>query len=389
MIKAFQEGKDIYSTIASLTYNLPYEECLEFNPVTGAYQPDGKARRGEAKVLVLGINYGMSVVTIAESLFGKDDTMSQDDKVKKAQEIYDAVLNAFPALRTFMLQSQKRANEVGYTETILGRRRHIPDMQLPSFQFVPMKGYVNPDVDPLDPSTLDNKDAIPQRIIDKLTDEFNSYKYFGQVVKRTRELADEKIKVINNSKKIQEASRQVVNSIVQGSAAEMTKMALLRVTSDPQWRNIGGRIITVIHDEILAEVPIDEYEEASKIISDCMEGAGSFLPFPINCDVAISLRWNGLEYPCPYTEPKNLDNLSEDEIKWLQYMLCECEYILPVYKNEKGEKPEGDAAVGVNGIMSQEVRDCIIDYKNRYNIVEDQKFIQHIKTKVIEGRISK
>lgn len=54
MIKAFKEGKDIYATIAGLSFNLPYEKCLEFHPETHEYQPDGKARRGEAKTIVLG-----------------------------------------------------------------------------------------------------------------------------------------------------------------------------------------------------------------------------------------------------------------------------------------------------------------------------------------------
>lgn len=54
MLKAFSEGKDIYATIASLAFKLPYEKCLEFHPETHEYQPDGKARRGEAKFIVLG-----------------------------------------------------------------------------------------------------------------------------------------------------------------------------------------------------------------------------------------------------------------------------------------------------------------------------------------------
>lgn len=54
MIQSFKDGKDIYATIASLAFNLPYEKCLEFHPQTGEYQPDGKARRGEAKTIVLG-----------------------------------------------------------------------------------------------------------------------------------------------------------------------------------------------------------------------------------------------------------------------------------------------------------------------------------------------
>lgn len=54
MIQAFQEGKDIYAAIASAAFNVPYENCLEFHPETHEYQPDGKARRGEAKTILLG-----------------------------------------------------------------------------------------------------------------------------------------------------------------------------------------------------------------------------------------------------------------------------------------------------------------------------------------------
>ena len=137
-------------------------------------------------------------------------------KTKKAQAIYDAVLEAFPNLKKLMHDAQAHARKYGYVETILGRRRHIPDMQLPEFEFKPMKGYINPDVDPLDISTLSNSDQIPQRIVDELTKEFKGYKYFGQIVKRTKELAEEHIRVINNRSKIQDASRQCVNSIIQG-----------------------------------------------------------------------------------------------------------------------------------------------------------------------------
>lgn len=54
MIETFKNGKDIYATIASIAFNMPYEECLEFHPETHEYQPEGKARRSVAKVLVLG-----------------------------------------------------------------------------------------------------------------------------------------------------------------------------------------------------------------------------------------------------------------------------------------------------------------------------------------------
>lgn len=54
MIESFQQGRDIYGSIASIAFNMPYEKCLEFHPETGEYQSDGKARRSEAKTIVLG-----------------------------------------------------------------------------------------------------------------------------------------------------------------------------------------------------------------------------------------------------------------------------------------------------------------------------------------------
>lgn len=162
------------------------------------------------------ICYGRSVVTIADQLYGKDKTMTDEEKVKKAQNVFDSVLNAFPQLRSLMFSAQETAKKKGYVETILGRRRHIPDMTLPEFEFVPTKGYVNPDVDPLDVNTLHLKDKIPDRIVAQLKAEFARYKYFGQIAKRTKELYEEGIKVINNRQKITDASRKCVNSIVQG-----------------------------------------------------------------------------------------------------------------------------------------------------------------------------
>ena len=54
MLDAFIHGRDIYATIASIAFGVPYEECLEFHPQTHEYQPEGKQRRGVGKVLVLG-----------------------------------------------------------------------------------------------------------------------------------------------------------------------------------------------------------------------------------------------------------------------------------------------------------------------------------------------
>lgn len=388
MVDAFKHNKDIYSTIASLAFHKSYEDCLEFfvdenGNKTEEVNREGKERRGQAKSIVLGILYGRSTKTIGDQLFGGNKQMTDDEKTGEAQKIYDAVLTAFPNLKALMMKAQGDARRQGYVETILGRRRHIPDMQLPPFEFKAGKGYVNPDIDPLDPSTLQNKNEIPERIIKQLEKEFASYKYYGQIVKATKRLDEQHIRVINNSRKITDASRQCVNSIIQGSAADLTKMAMLKVFNNSEWHELGARVLLPVHDELIAEVPIRNAERAAEILGAMMSSAGNFLPFPISCDVDITHKWYGLSYPCSYDTPEELSSdtsfgsLPENQIKWIQYHLFECEYTLPVYKDKDGKKPIGDAALGVNGVWSQESEDALNDYLSKYRVSSDN-FVDNI-----------
>lgn len=655
MIQAFKDGKDVYAAIASIAFNVPYEQCLEFHPETHEYQPEGKARRGEAKTILLGILYGRSIPSIADQLYGERDDMSDEEKVKGAQHVFDSVMKSFPGLRNLTIQSQEMAKQLGYVTTILGRRRHLPDMQLPEFDFRAMPGYVNPDVDPLDITTLQNSAEIPERIVNQLKKEFAGFKYYGQVVTRTKELAEEKIRVINNHKKIQDATRQCVNCVdmkteiltksgwktaatvnkgdeiwsynietgqlesdvvkekhtykksfeivhfesecfdamatmdhrwvmtsdsglsfantrtfdnnggniqccglqtayecdvpdvylqvlglligtddtdnldsliertgdtfqhtkidlprwlsatklasgahlthqfinslstnqarmilewiwkskdrvpwigtialpkhpklggllnhlcvmagvmnyynqetgafkihdtdtieiypykqfreevkgvwcvttnnetwvarrngttfitgnsrVQGSAADQTKMAILLLENNEEWKAIGGRLLAPVHDELIAEVPIQYAEEGGRLLSSLMVQAADFLPFPSKCDVETSYRWYGLSYPCPYTRPQDVDTKEEDEVRWIQYHLFECEYLLPVFKDEQGNKPKGDAAKGISGRVSEEYDLAIVDYCRRFN-VDRSKFLDDIERRVHYG----
>ena len=396
MQQAFKDGRDIYAEIASVSFGVPYENCLEFHPVTHEYQPDGKMRRSEAKTVLLGICYGRSVITVADQLYGHDASLSDKEKIAKAQHVFDSVMNALPGLRGLTTYSSQFATKYGYVETILGRRRHIPDMQLPEFEFRPMDGYVNPDVDPLDINTLEDKSDIPERIRQTLLKEFQGFKYFGQIVKRTKELEREyKIRVINNRARIEEARRKTVNSRVQGSAADQTKLAILMVENDVDWKKLGGRLLVPVHDELIAEVPIDSWEEGGNLLSSLMVKAADFLPFPSKCDVETTFRWYGLPYPCPYKAPEslifssdnfsNLYELDENEISWVQYCLVECEYLLPVIRDENGNKPNGIAAKGVNGVVTNEMKDCMLAYLEKYQITGDE-FLAHIESVVFTGR---
>lgn len=382
MLESFQTGRDIYASIASLAFNKPYEECLEFHPVTHEAQPEGKARRGEAKTILLGITYGRAIPSIADQLYGKRKDMSDEEKIKAAQKVYDSVLNAFPGIRTLMIASQKYATEHGYVETILGRRRHIPEMQLPEFEFTALKGYVNPDVDPLDVNTLQNKSDIPERIKEALLKEFKGYKYFGQIARRTKELYDQGIQVINNRSKIGDGSRKVLNSIIQGSAADMTKLAMLKLTNCEEWNQIGGRILISVHDELICEVPIEHWKRGGELLSQMMVEAGSFLPFSVKCDVTTTLRWYGEEYPIAFTKPQSFDTVEPDEVKWIQCCLREMEYLLPVYPGPDGKDPIGDAAHGINGVVSDEYDAAIQDYI-RTREITPEKFIETIEKEVL------
>lgn len=386
MIKTFQDGRDIYAGIASLSFDVPYEKCLEFHPDTGEYQPDGKARRSEAKTVLLGILYGRAIPSISEQLYGKRDDMTDDEKIKAAQKVYDSVLKSFPGVKALMKNAKEFAREHGYVETILGRRRHIPEMRLPEYEFSAMKGYVNPDVDPLDVTTLKNSSDIPDRVKQALYKELKSYKYFGQVAARIKDLYEnEHIKVHNNKKKIQDGERECVNSIVQGSASDQTKMAMLMLVNDERWKRIGGRILIPIHDELLVEVPMEAMEEGGEILSGDMCEAANFLPFPSKCDVTTTIRWYGEEFPCRYTKPQSVDTEVDDEVKWMQWHFREMEYILPVFKEPDGSKPKGDPAHGINGIITDEYKEIISNYLETRHISKEE-FVDFIDDEVLYGR---
>ena len=334
----------------------------------------------------------MSVPSIAELVFGDRDDMTEDQKLKEAQTIQDQLVKNLPVLQQCITGAQARAAKCGYTETILGRRRHFPDMQLPRYEFVPEKGYMNPDVDPLDPETMKNKDQIPQRIVDALKKEFAGYKYYGLVVKRTKELKEQHIKVINNNYKIEAAKREVFNAIIQGSAAELTKMAMLKLENDPEWTRIGGRLLIPVHDELIAEVPFEYREKGAEVLSRCMQDAGYFFPFPLTCDVETTFRWYGLgvDEVLSYDRPETLnkDVLTESNIRWIQCMLVENEYILPKFNTPDGKKPQGIEAEGVNGVWTEDIDKCIADYRQRYRLVSDEAWIDHISRKVFTGRFN-
>lgn len=282
MIKAYQEGKDLYAEIASLSFNTTYDNCLEFRP-DGTTNPEGKNRRSQAKSILLGVLYGRGVPSIAEQL---------GTTTKKAQAIKDSVFTGFPAIEQFEQDSLCMAEDLGYVTTLWGRKRRLPDMTLPDYEFT--WSDTKESDDPLD--FADNQpEDVPDAIIDKYMRKLSNC-WGSQKRKIFEEANREGIWIVDNTKKKDDASRQCVNARIQGSAADMTKLAMIKINNDSRLKELGFRILIPIHDELLVECPKENAKECAERFAYLMsEAPGEKFTIPINCDVAISDRWYGEE----------------------------------------------------------------------------------------------
>ena len=202
MIEAYKNGKDLYASIASLAFNKPYEECLEFRP-DGTTNKEGKERRSQAKSILLGILYGRGINSVAEQLHTTKT---------KAQQIQDKVFKGFPAIKQFEDDTIEMAETYGFVTTFWGRKRRLPEMQLPEFEFKWKPGYG--DVDPLSFDVEYNETEVPEE-----TQKYYIAKMRKNPYKKKKvyeEAANEGIIITDNGGKIADATRQCVNSRIQG-----------------------------------------------------------------------------------------------------------------------------------------------------------------------------
>lgn len=287
MLQAYLEGKDLYATIASKIYKMPYDECKEFR-ADGTVNPDGKARRTSVKPVLLGLMYGRGVPSIAEQM--KIST-------QEAQKIIDDFYAEFPKVKEFVDFAQTFARDYGFVETAWGRKRRLSDMQLPPIEIKPcIKSYS----DNFDPFAFDATESIPQD--DYVPDEV--YRKYYTLLNRARgrqqqqkvkELAEQEGYTIKDNRGfIEDAKRQCVNSIIQGSAADMTKLTMIKIFNDEELNRLGYKLIIPVHDEVLGICP----RENAKAVRDRLEYImvhivdGKF-KIPMKCDIEVTERWYG------------------------------------------------------------------------------------------------
>ena len=278
MLQAYREGKDLYAEIASLSFNTTYENCLEFRP-DGTTNKEGKERRSQAKSILLGVLYGRGVPSIAEQL-GTD--------VKKAQKIKDSVFKGFPAIEQFEQDSKRMAEELGYVTTLWGRKRRLPSMLLPDYEFKWSEaGPVDDDLLDFDEEVVEVPEAKQRYYRQKLAN-----CYFKDRKKIFEQANAEGIWIIDNTKN--KDVTKIVNARIQGSAADLTKLAMIKIGNDARLKELGFRLLVPVHDELIAECPIENAKEAGARFVDLMnQAAGDRMTIPLDCDVEITKCWYG------------------------------------------------------------------------------------------------
>lgn len=281
MKEAFINGKDIYATIASLAFHQPYEECKEFRE-DGTVNPKGKERRTQAKSIVLGILYGRQIPSIGEQL---------GVSTKEAQGIYNAVLKAFPELAQFIEDSQEMARTEGYVTTAWGRRRHLHDMQLEKYEFSYSGKVTN-----FDPLAFGSEVSteVPKKIKDSYIKQLD--KAFGWKKKNDiiQNAFTQGIRIKDNGGFIAQAERQCVNARVQGSAADMAKLAMISINNDERMKELDFHLLICVHDEVIGECPEKNAKEVKERLSYLMRKAPSnLIDLPFKCDCEVSYNWYG------------------------------------------------------------------------------------------------
>ncbi|UQB70530.1 DNA polymerase I [Epilithonimonas zeae] len=202
MIKAFQNGEDIHVSTAAKLFDIPLEEVT-------------KTQRGQAKTVNFGIIYGQGAFALAEQT-----GLSRSE----AKKMIDSYYENYPRLKEYMAEQVKKAQDFGYVETILGRKRHLKDINSSNF-----------------------------------------------VVKA-------------------HAERNAVNAPIQGSAADIIKLAMIKIDQELEAQNLETKMLLQVHDELLFEVPIVEIETAKSLIKKEMESAFA-TSVPLLVEVGVGDNW--------------------------------------------------------------------------------------------------
>ena len=215
---------------------------------------------------------------------------------KEAKEIFDSFFVSFPKVEELITSSKAFLREHGYVEDWAGRRRHLTDYFLSPYEasyrneeeliaktFNPIIGCENR---PLMDSTLTS--WLSKAKSTRNNKEFESL---------SQEAMKEGIILTANTGRIAQAERQCLNSIIQGSAASLTKLAMIHIHDSQELKDLNAKLVLTIHDEVMLECPALYAEKVAEILPRLMvEAAAPYISIPMKCDPAIESRWYVEEY---------------------------------------------------------------------------------------------
>ncbi len=203
LITAFNSGEDLHSFVGSRVFGVPPEEVTS-------------AMRSKIKAMSYGLAYGLSAFGLSKQLrIGTDE----------AQALMQEYFERFGGVRDFLTGVVAQARKDGYTETILGRRRYLPDL------------------------------------------------------------------VSDNRNRRMMAERMALNAPIQGSAADIIKVAMLGVDRALREENLASRMLLQVHDELVLEVAPGEREAVEALVRREM-GAAADLKVPLDVSVGVGRSWH-------------------------------------------------------------------------------------------------
>ena len=298
LLEACEQNLDLYAKFAQGLFKNNYQDNLEFDK-DGKLNVEGKKRRKKAKTLFLAVGYGMGIQSFASQIGEEYD----EAKIK-----YDSFFEEYPMVEKTIEESKERCKLYGYVEDIKGRRRHIPKVCLPPY-----------DVYYIDAPYINNNrpDDKIREYVRKLNDKSNgvlSKKEINEIIKAAR---NERIIIKSNRDIIIENERKCFNSIIQGSAATLTKFTMIQIDRDPLLNQLGAHMLLQVHDEVILDCPSENAEKATERLKQIMNNSSYLLgiTIPFGCDTVIEKHWGEIEFSADVRkEYKELETqMSSDE----------------------------------------------------------------------------
>lgn len=213
--------------------------------------------------------------------------------VEEAQKIIDDFYQSYPTIKNYTEMIQNNAKRDGFTTTAWGRRRYLKHIQDEHYDFK-YNDKRRVDFNPLFTCTDKISDVVPQDVKDIYLRELEKAN-FGKkqkIIKRAKE--EEGITITDNQSFIAEALRQCLNSVIQGSSADMSKRAMILLGQNEELKQLGFRMLFPVHDEVIVECPFKNRKRCAELMSQLMIQSGADrVKVPMKCDVEAFFVWYG------------------------------------------------------------------------------------------------